>query len=88
MQDQWRIAYTFDGPPSNPQKRVLVICVDRYTDRSDPWDELHRLFGVKSPRVGHTKPPCCQDAFTALNPQLLEEFEGRVSDFLIDKHGL
>jgi len=88
MQDQWRIAYTFEDRPGEDRPAVLVLYMDRYTKDSDPWDDLHELFDVTSPVSGHDKPPCCAEAFIPLDAGLLDAFEGRVGRFLLKKHSL
>ncbi|MGI8608916.1 MAG: hypothetical protein ACR2MY_06765 [Candidatus Dormibacteria bacterium] len=88
MRDQWRVAYTFEGPSTKPLGRVLVLYMDRYSKESDPWDDLHNLFGLKSPAAGHDKPPCCEAPLQALDAESLDMFEGRVANFLLTKHGL
>jgi hypothetical protein len=88
MQDQWRIAHKFEGPADGDRPEVLILYMDRYTRDSDPWVDLHELFELQSPGSGHDKPPCCDEPFQPLDPDLLDAFEGRVGNFLLRKHSL
>ena len=88
MRDQWRIAYTFEHSAGDDPTLVVILYLDRYTSDSDPWDDLHELFELESPESGHDKPPCCEEPFQPLDPDLLDVFEGRVRRFLLRKHSL
>ncbi len=86
MQDQWRLAFTIQPVESKEfRATVLILYVDRYIDRIDPWDDLYRLFGVASPSK-HVKPPCCGADFKPIPEDRLDQFERNVSAFLVDKH--
>lgn len=86
MQDQWRLAFTLQPAESEEfQGTVLILYVDRYIDRIDPWKDLHRLFGASSPSK-HDKPPCCDGDLKPISKDALDRFERNVSQFLLDKH--
>jgi hypothetical protein len=44
IQDQWRIAYTFEHSAGDDPTLVVILTWIATTSDSDPWDDLHELF--------------------------------------------